>query len=103
MKKYFLFDNEPIKGWTYFLRILLSHFLIIILIGFWLAASTAYKRSGAFSWKKDLRIICSASIPIYLILNIMSNEVDFTSPTLIIIAVLVSIVHLTLWFKNGNR
>tara|TARA_X000000368_G_C22616304_1_gene530221 strand:- start:15 stop:326 length:312 start_codon:yes stop_codon:yes gene_type:complete len=103
MKKYFLFDNEPIKGWTYFLRILLSHFLIIILIGFWLAAATAYKRSGAFGWKKDLRIICSISIPIYLILNIMSNEVDFTSPTLIIIAFLVSIMHLTLWFKNGNK
>ena len=103
MKKYFLFDNEPIKGWTYFLRIILSHLLIIIVIGFWLAASTAYKRSGAFGWKRDLRVISAVAIPIYLILNIMSREIDFTSPTLIIISVLVSIIHLILWFKDGNR
>tara|TARA_B100001245_G_C22745807_1_gene361420 strand:+ start:365 stop:676 length:312 start_codon:yes stop_codon:yes gene_type:complete len=103
MKKYFLFDNEPIKGWTYFLRIMLSHLLIIILIGFWLAASTSYKRAGAFGWKKDVRIACSVTVPIFLILNIMSNEIEFTSPTLLIIAFLSSIVHLTLWFKNGNK
>lgn len=103
MKKYFLFDNESISGTTYLLRVLLSTLLVVVIVGFWLAAATAYKRSGSFKWSKELRILCAIAIPIHLIINILADELEFSSPTFSIVVIIIGIIHLILLFKNGNK
>ena len=103
MKKYFSFDNESISGTTYLLRLFLSAFLTIIFIGLWLGAATGYKRAGAFGWKNDLRILCAIAVPIHIILNALANELEFESPTFAMFAIGISVLHLILLFKNGNK
>tara|TARA_B110000003_G_scaffold216984_1_gene216422 strand:- start:529 stop:846 length:318 start_codon:yes stop_codon:yes gene_type:complete len=103
MKRYFQFNDEPISGTTYLLRLFLSAFLTIIFIGLWLGAATGYKRAGAFGWSNDLKIMCAIAVPIHIILNILANELEFESPTFAIFALLISILHLILLFKNGNK
>ena len=103
MKKYFLFDDEPITGTTYLLRLFASGFLTIILIGLWLGAATGFKRAGAFGWSRDLKIICAVAVPIHIILNLLANELEFESPTFAIFALAISVLHLILLFKNGNK
>ena len=53
MKKYFLFDDEPISGTTYLSRLIAGTFLIILFVGFWILAATAYKRAGVLSGVKN--------------------------------------------------
>ena len=103
MKKYFLFDNEPITGWNYFFRLLVGQLLIIIIIGFWLIAATAYKRSGTFNWSNETRIICSIIIPINVIISVMADEIEFNDTGFLLFTILIGIVHLVLLFKNGNK
>ena len=105
MKKYFAFDNESISGWSYFKRILISALTAFFLVGLWLAASTGYKRAGAFGWKRDLRIVVAILIPINVCINIMPDEVfdEIISPTFWMIVILLSLLHLVLLFKNGNK
>ena len=105
MKKYFLFDDEPISGWSYLLRILVSSILVFLLIGFWTASATAYKRSGALGWKKDIRIASAVLIPIHVFLNVLPDEIYETvySGTFFMIVLVLGLLHLILWFKNGNK
>ena len=105
MKKYFAFDDESISGWSYFKRILISALTAFFLVGLWLAASTGYKRAGAFGWKRDLRIVVAILIPIHVCVNIMPDEVfdEIISPTFWMIVILLSLLHLVLLFKNGNK
>ena len=105
MKKYFAFDNEKINGWSYLKRIIVSALLSLLLVGLWLAASTGYKRAGAFGWKNDLRIVVAILIPIHVLINILPDEVfdNATSPTFWMIVFLLSILHLILLVKNGNK
>ena len=105
MKKYFLFDNEPISGEKYFLRLIISCIFFIVLIGIWLAASTAYKRSGAFGWKKPLKVVCAILIPIYILFSAMSYEYfySFNFLNLELFVALLTVLHLVLLFKNGNK
>ena len=106
MKKYFLFDDEPISGWGYLLRILVSSLLVFLLVGFWTASATAYKRSGALGWKKDIRIASAVLIPIHVFLNVLPDEiyetVDFGG-TFFMIVLILGLLHLILLFKNGNK
>ena len=60
MKKYFAFDNESISGWSYFKRILISALTAFFLVGLWLAASTGYKRAGAFGGRALVSIEMTA-------------------------------------------
>jgi len=105
MKKYFLFDDEPISGWSYLIRILVSSLLVFLLIGFWIASSTAYKRAGALGWKKDIRIASSVLIPVHVFLNVLPDEVYETtgSGTFIMIVLVLGLLHLIMLFKNGNK
>ena len=105
MKKYFLFDDEPISGWSYLLRILVSSILVFLLIGFWTASATAYKRSGALGWKKDIRIASAVLIPIHVFLNVLPDEIYETvySGTFFMIVLVLGLLHLILLFKNGNK
>ena len=105
MKKYFLFDDEPISGWGYLLRILVSSLLVFLLVGFWTASATAYKRSGALGWKKDIRIASAVLIPIHVFLNVLPDEIYETtdSGTFFMIVLVLGLLHLILLFKNGNK
>ena len=103
MKKYFLFDDEPIKGMTYFLRFMLCTVLVAFIVGIPLMSSTAYKRAGAFGWSQEMRILCAIVMPVYVIINLFADFLEFSSPTFLIISVLMMILHLTLLFKNGNK
>lgn len=103
IKKYFSFDNEPISGTTYLLRLFAGTFLIIFLIGFWILAATGYKRAGAFKWSNELRIICSIMIPIHAVINIISNQIGEVSQTFNLMIIIVGVLHLILLCKNGNK
>ena len=107
MKKYFIFDNEPISGSNYLIRLIVGSLLIILFgLGLWVIAATSYKRAGAFGWSKTFRIICSILIPIFSIFNLLSDElapVIASNGILTIVALFLSALHLTLLFKNGNK
>ena len=105
MKKYFLFDDEPISGWGYLLRILVSSLLVFLLVGFWTASATAYKRSGALGWKKDIRIASAVLIPIHVFLNVLPDEIYETvdSGSFFMRVLILWLLHLILLFKNGNK
>ena len=76
MKKYFLFDNEPITGSQYLIRVIIGSLLSAIIVGLWVLASAGYKRSGALGWSNELRIFCSIAIPIHGLGNLVAREVD---------------------------
>jgi len=99
MKKYFIFNNEPISGSNYIIRLIVGSLLIILFgLGLWVIAATSYKRAGAFGWSKTFRIICSILIPIFSIFNLLSDEL---AP--LIVSLSLTALHLTLIFKNGNK
>jgi hypothetical protein len=106
MKKYFLFDDEPISGNTYWLRVLFGSFLMLILVGFWTLAATGYKRAGTFGWKKEYRIIAAILIPILAIGNAMAKSGDYNNTPVNlfdIISLFAVVFHSVLLFKNGNK
>lgn len=106
MKKYFLFDDEPISGNTYWQRVLFGSFLMLILVGFWTLAATGYKRAGTFGWKKEHRIIAAILIPILAIGNTLAKNRDYSNTPLNlfdIFALLAVVFHSVLLFKNGNK
>lgn len=106
MKKYFQFDDEPISGTNYVLRIMVGTALIALLIGFWILAATGFKRAGTFGWKKEYRIIAAILIPILGIGNILAKSKGYNdSPFNLfdIFAFLSLCFHMVMLFKNGNK
>lgn len=106
MKKYFLFDNEPISGSIYFGRFLLGSLLILLGIGIWLIASSVYKRCGSFNWTKESKLLFVFVISISAISNIFNNSADYYNSELNLfdfIALIGGIFHLIILFKNGNK
>tara|TARA_B110000879_G_scaffold190973_1_gene255729 strand:- start:103 stop:426 length:324 start_codon:yes stop_codon:yes gene_type:complete len=103
MKKYFLFDDEPITGSQYLIRVIVGSILSAIIIGLWILASAGYKRSGALGWSNELRIFCSIAIPIHGLGNLVAREVDSFGANVDLIFLGLSIFHLILLFKNGNK
>ena len=61
MKKWFFFDNEPITGSQYLIRLIVSPFgfILFIIPGFWLILATVYKRANAFNHGKTFSVIAS--------------------------------------------
>lgn len=106
MKKYFLFDDEPISGGSYVQRMLIQTFLMFVLIGFWLLAATGYKRAGTFGWRKEYRIIAAILIPILAISNALSRSEGYSNlpfNLFDIFAFLAGTFHSVMLFKNGNK
>lgn len=106
MKKYFLFDDEPINSTSYLQRIAVGSVLMSVLIGFWVLAATGYKRAGAFGWKKEYRIIAAILIPILAVGNILSKTKNYNDSPLNlfdIFALLALTFHAVMVFKNGNK
>ena len=107
MKKYFLFDDEPITGNNYWRRVLLQTMAIALFgLGLWLLAATGYKRAGTFGWKKEFRILSAIFIPITGIANLLSRDAGYSdSPINLfdIVAIVGALFHAVLLFKNGNK
>ena len=103
MKKYFLFDDEPITGWNYIWRIFVGTMLSFLLVGLWISASAAYKRTGAFNWPKEYRIVISIGIPVLTILNVLGNEIDDFGNFFNWFGLIFTIIHMVLFYKNGNK
>lgn len=105
MKKYFSFDNEPITGNNYLIRVILGTIAIALFgSGLWVLAATGYKRAGAFQWRKELRVLAAIFIPIVGISNILSNsDYEVTFNMFDYLSIIGVIIHLILLFKNGNK
>jgi curved DNA-binding protein CbpA len=85
------FDDEYITGWQYFRRSLIGFLLSIIIVGFYLQAVTAYKRS------KSLGNSTSTN-NFFGIWGGVSGVIGFTPA-----APLNIIPHWYLWFSNGRN
>lgn len=106
MKKYFIFDNEPITGNSYWQRMVVGYIFSFVLIGLWLIAATAYKRAGAFGWKKEIKNLTAILIPIFAIANLLSKVKGYNDLPLNlfdIIALIAAIFHIILLWGNGNK
>jgi len=102
MKKYFMFDDEPITGKMYFGRYIVGSFLFLFGVGIWIISASAYKRSSTFNWSKEYQIISAIVIPIVPLSGILGqyrtdlNLLDF-------FAIITVLLHFILIFKNGNK
>ena len=108
MKKYFRFDNEPITGWSFFLRNLLGMLglLVFILPGLWIWAANGYKRAGAFKWSSEMRIISAIAVVLAQISNILSRDPSYMDSPMNIfdyISIPCGILTFILLVKNGNK
>ena len=108
MKKYFFFDNEPITGGQYLIRMMLGAWAITFFgLGLWVLAATGYKRAGAFGWKSEFRVMSAIFVPIhgigYLIMKMAPEYGDADINLFDIFAVVGGLFHLVLLFKNGNK
>ncbi len=110
MKKYFSFDDEPITGHTYWQRMLFGYITSFMLIGLWIASATAYKRAGAFGWKKEVRIISAILIPLLVISSIYNklesksiNREELHLNLLDVIGMISYVFHIVLIWSDGNR
>lgn len=76
-------------------------------IGLWVLAATGYKRAGAFSWKKEFRILSAIFIPIHglgvLISRSMPDYYEQDINLADFFFAIGGVYHLVLLFKNGNK
>lgn len=101
MKRYFLFDDEHISGTTYVLRLLISVFLLVTIIGgIWLMASTAFKRARSLGWGKNYA--CAILIPIHMSVPTWPESV-FELYFINLITIPLWLLQLTLVFKNSVK
>jgi curved DNA-binding protein CbpA len=85
------FDDEYITGWQYFRRSLIGFLLSIIIVGFYLQAVTAYKRSKSLENSES-------SCTFFGIWGGLSPIIGLTPAAIINI-----IPHWYLWFSNGRN
>lgn len=101
MKRYFLFDDEHISGTTYVLRLLISVFLLVTIIGgIWLIASTAFERARSLGWGKNYA--CAMLIPIHMSVPTWPDflfEFNFIN----LITIPLWLLKVTLVFKNSLK
>jgi len=103
MKKYFLFDDEQISGRTYLLRLLISVFLLVTIIGgIWLMASTAFKRARSLGWGQNSAGYCAILIPIHLSLPAWPDSL-FESNVIYFITIPLWLLQLTLVTRNSVK
>lgn len=108
MKKYFQFDNEPITGWSFFLRNLLGllGLIIFILPGLWIWAVNGYKRAGAFKWSSEMRVVSAIAVVLAQVGNILYRDPSYMNSPMNIfdyVAIPCGILTFILLVKNGNK
>jgi len=102
VKKYFYFDNEYISGKTYALRLVVSVFLLVFIVGIWLLSSTAYKRARSLNWGESAAGVSAILIPIHFSVPLWP-EFIFYSGNISIIIFPIYLLQLILLFKNGKK
>ena len=116
---WFDFKPEKITGWGYFGRSIVGMIgFILIIPGFWLIASTAYKRAASFHHSKTFNILCAIILPIHffsdLLVRVAPNEFDDIFLDLaislgdayyifLIIIYIPLAFHIYLFFFNANK
>ena len=119
---WFNFKPEKITGWGYFGRSIVGMIgFILIIPGFWLIASTAYKRAAAFNHSKNFNIFCAIIMPIHwlseLLLRIEEYERIFDQLldylvlslgffyliSIIPMLFIPVLIHIYLFLFNGNK
>ena len=108
MKKYFRFDNEPITGWSFFLRNLLGMLglIVFVLPGLWIWAANGYKRAGAFKWSNEMRVISAIAVVLAQVNNLLSRDQSYMDSPMNLfdyIALPCGILVFILLVKNGNK
>lgn len=99
---WFDFKDSEISGLGYLGRLIVAQFLFLLIIpGFWLVASTSYKRARSFDWSKESSTLVAVLMSAYVPLNISAGEFD--EPILSLFSLALAILHFTLLFKNGNK
>tara|TARA_B100002052_G_scaffold299118_1_gene335426 strand:- start:2286 stop:3452 length:1167 start_codon:yes stop_codon:yes gene_type:complete len=100
MKKYFIYNNNYISGWRYWLRILLQSFLIYIFgLGIYLQGVTAYTRAKSLGHSDGVCWTFGILIPIFIILALLASV--YPDPSSNILLLILNIPHWYLWFKDG--
>ena len=108
MKKYFIFDNEPITGWTFFLRNLLGCLGLILFIvpGLWIWAANGYKRAGAFDWSNEMRVFSAIAVVLAQVNNLLARDQSYMDTPMNLfdyIALPCGVLVFILLVKNGNK
>ena len=106
IKRAFSFDDEPISGTTFWLRILLGHMLIAFFgLGLLIQGASAFKRAGRFGWRRRYRILSSVVIPLFSISAILSFSMDSLHeevPAVLVVQGIASTMYTLFVFVNGQ-
>lgn len=104
---WFHFKDEAITGWQYLGRFWVGLFgLILIVPGIWLLAATGYKRASAFGWDKNTKIAMTVIVAFHGIGEMIARIPGYNDTPLNlfdIVGLAAVVVHLVLFFKNGNK
>ena len=107
MKKYFIYNNQYLSGWKYWLRILFQALLLSILIGFCLWSITTYARAKSLKHSDSTSIVFAIFNPILLIVVAVLNSVskyDYVNYGMYLFFILLCLsLHIYLWFANGSK
>ena len=106
IKRTFSFDDEPISGTTFMLRILLGHMLIVFFgLGLWFQAAASYKRAGRFGWRRRYRVLTSMVVPMFSISTLLYNSMDSfydEVPGLLVVNAIASSIYTLFVVLNGR-
>ena len=116
---WFDFKPENITGWGYFGRSIVGMIgFILIIPGFWLIASTAYKRAASFNHSRTFNVLCAIILPIHffsdLLVRVAPNDIDDffldlavsmgNSYYIIVFIVYIPVaLHIYLFWFNANK
>ena len=50
-----------------------------------------------------MRVVCSVAIPLYVVFNVLVEEINNSNQNLNLFLLSLGFLHLVLLFKNGNK
>jgi len=102
MKKYFVYDNEYISGWTYWWRMLLQTILIAFFgLGIYLIGVTTYKRAKSLNLSDGGALFWAIVQPILACVILVSSSATAYDDGAYGVLLIANIPHWYFWFSNG--
>ncbi len=99
---WFDFKDCKLSGWGFLGRMICGSLLLFMIIpGFWLIASTAYKRARSFNWSHSLAVVSAIAMCFYIISTFFLEA--GAEEGIFLIYFPTWIFYLVLLFKNGNK